>query len=97
MSNKELDDTIKKIKQNCENYINPKYVKKNHEKNNSYLIEVDYSGFVRGTKKYLVVASSEQEAKKIYNSDDLIEDDVLRDDTNINNVEIELVKGEDYE
>lgn len=46
-----------------------------------YVVETDFQGYCRGTRKYLVEANSEEEAKDKYGSFGVIEEIIVRDDT----------------
>lgn len=48
---------------------------------NKFEVTVPYSGYIRGYRTYLVEAETEEEALKDYWSGELINDNVVRDDT----------------
>lgn len=53
--------------------------------------EVDYQGYVRGCKTYEVEADSLEQAIDMYEYGELVENNVIRDDTDKTNIDAEPV------
>ena len=78
-----LEQTMKNIKDNCDRYVGTPVKTTIKE----YEVTVGYQGYVRGTKTYLVEASSLEEAEANYRGSYVVEDNIIRDDTEVTDVE----------
>lgn len=83
-----MEKVMERIRQNCHNYAIPKSKKEKTKSLKEYEVVVDFQGYVRGTKTFLVKASSTEEALQNYNLGVEVNTDIVRDDTEITNIDI---------
>lgn len=57
-----------------------------------YKVDMEWSGYSRGTLTYIIEAKSEDEAKEIWCEGEKTHYDVVRDDTEIEIVSVELIE-----